>query len=82
MADSDILRTGQEYLNQKAGFTGPLRTKQECLNSLAGYTDNTLTSNIAWNKYAGEVPGRIAQLSANVKAGTTGRTKQDASRLI
>lgn len=65
MAYDPTFRTSQEYLNIKAGFTGPLRSKQECYASLSGTVDavNEATSR---------------QRKANTYAGTTGKTEQES----
>lgn len=44
MANNAVGKTTQEYLNNKAGFTGELRTIQECLKSLSG-RDSTSQEN-------------------------------------
>lgn len=86
MANNAIGKTTQEYLNDKAGFTGELRTVQECLRSLSARPDTTnakITEQDAANSYAGTV-GKHTQDALNVKVGTGGTTlsKQEAARRL
>lgn len=83
MANNAVGKTTQEYLNDKAGFTGVLRTIQECLASLSGRTDPKIIQQDQANLYAGTV-GKITQDALNVKVGTGGTTlsKQEAARRL
>lgn len=76
-------RTSQEYLNLKAGFTGPLRTKQECWQALSGYTSTvnaTLSTGTMCSAYCGGSGSQ--QNRMNFKAGESGNTltRQEAIR--
>lgn len=86
MANNAIGKTTQEYLNNKAGFTGVLRTVQECLASLAGRpsaVNAPIIQQDEANSYAGTT-GKITQDALNVKVGTGGTTllKQEAARRL
>lgn len=88
MANNAIGKTTQEYLNNKAGFTGALRTIQECLASLSGRALGTnLTNKVGThesaNTYAG-TSGKSKQDALNVKVGSGGArlTKQEAARRL
>ncbi len=86
MAFDSNNRTSQEYLNLKAGFTGPLRTKQQCWDSLAGMTaqiiNNPNTSGTAVASYCGGTGSQ--QMRMNFKVGSTDNTltKQEAIRRL
>lgn len=83
MANNAVGKTTQEYLNDKAGFTGELRTVQECLASLTGRTDPSIIQQDQANSYAG-TSEKITQDALNVKVGSGGATltKQDAVRRL
>lgn len=83
MANNAQGKTTQEYLNDKAGFTGVLRTCQECLASLTGRTDPTIIMQDQANSYAGTTE-KITQDALNVKVGEGGATltKQEAVRRL
>lgn len=86
MANNAVGKTTQEYLNNKAGFVGPLRTVQECLDSLTGRTSATnakiIEQDLA-NSYA-TTAGKITQDALNNKVGSGGATltKQEAARRL
>lgn len=88
MANNAVGKTTQEYLNNKAGFTGELRTVQECLASLAGRAGganllNPVSEQDSSNTYAGTTE-KITQDALNVKVGGGGATlsKQEAARRL
>lgn len=86
MANNAVGKTTQEYLNDKAGFTGDLRTVQECMASLAARTNtpnNVIIEQDLANSYAGTT-GKITQDALNVKVGEGGTTlsKQEAARRL
>lgn len=86
MANNPVGKTTQEYLNDKAGFTGVLRTVQECLASLTGRSNATnavITEQLQANSYAGTT-GKHTQDALNVKVGAGGTTltKQEAARRL
>lgn len=77
------LKTIQEYLNAKAGYTGtPVKSHQQLINELAGTTG--LTKQQAWNVYAGTT-GKTIQEAANVKVGNLTsvlKTVQECASLL
>lgn len=88
MANNAIGKTTQEYLNNKAGFTGALRTVQECLASLAGRRNganllNPVTEQDSANTYSG-TSSKTTQDAMNVKVGSGGATltKQESARRL
>ncbi len=86
MANNAQGKTTQEYLNDKAGFTGVLRTVQECLASLTGRsnaTNSVINTQDQANTYAG-TSAKIEQDALNVKVGAGGTTlsKQEAARRL
>lgn len=86
MALDPTFRTSQEYLNIKAGFTGPLRTKQECWASLAarpGAVNAPITRQDEANSYAGTT-GKTVQAAVNNKVGQgeSTLTTQEAIRRL
>lgn len=88
MANNAQGKTTQEYLNDKAGFTGELRTCQECLASLAGRRGganllNPVSEQDSANTYSGTT-NKTTQDAMNVKVGSGGATltKQEAARRL
>lgn len=85
MAFDITFRTEQEYLNNKAGFTGPLRTKQECWWALAGAASQINSVPPLGTAVAAYCGGSGSQqLRMNFKVGYTGNTltKQEAIRRL
>lgn len=86
MSNNAVGKTTQEYLNNKAGFTGVLRTIQECLASLTGLssaTNSVINTQDQANTYAGTT-NKIEQDALNVKVGEGGTTlsKQECARRL
>lgn len=88
MANNAVGKTTQEYLNNKAGFTGELRSCQECLASLAGRRvgtnlTNTVSEQDCANTHSGTT-GKHTQDALNNKVGAGGATltKQEAARRL
>lgn len=83
MSFDPAFRTSQEYLNNKAGFTGPLRTKQECFWALANMqsTPNVVpTTGAAVAAYCGGSGSQQNRMNFKVGSSDNTLTKQEAER--